>query len=185
MIRSTTKQLALVLAILGGFGGLTGCGSGSEAPEGPTFDTSTIDACVLFPVREALSYGEGSVSTMSSTLEDASDRNPMVCSYNAGTSSKPRLFKLEIRAAASAKAADRQIEASRNFLKRLTNGEIQDVPGLGQKALWAGGELQQLQVQEGNLILVATAQTVNAPRSLYIAKLIAKNALARLPPKTE
>ncbi|MES1210737.1 MAG: hypothetical protein ABUL63_00255 [Acidobacteriota bacterium] len=140
---------------------------------------------MLFPVQEALTYGDGSVSTMSSTLEDASDRNPMVCSYNAGTSSKPRLFKLEIRAVASAKAAARQIEASRDFLKRLTNGEVQEVPGLGQKALWAGGELQQLQVLEGNLILVATAQTANAPKSLYIAKLIAKNALDRLQPKAQ
>lgn len=183
MIRSTTKHMALVLATLGGLSGLMGCGS--EVPEGPTFDTSTIQACLLFPVQEALSYGNGSVSTMSSTLEDASDRNPMVCSYNAGNSEHPRLLKLEIRAAASAKAAARQIESSRDFLSRLTHGEIQEVPGLGQKALWAGGDLQQLQVLEGNLILVATAQTNNAPKSLYIAKLIAKNALDRLMPKTQ
>ncbi len=157
------------------------CGSDSDAPKGPTFDTAELDACQLFPLNEALGYVGGSVSTMSSTLEDIGARNPMVCSYNAGNTSHPRIFKLEVRAARSPRAAAGQMESSRDFLKRLAGGEIQEVPGLGDGAVWAGGDLHQLNVLRGNLILLITAQTNNAPKSLYIAKLIAQRALARLP----
>ena len=102
MTLSKTTFPALVLAGL-----LVACGSGSDAPAGPTFDTSEIDACQLFPVNEALGYAGGSVSTMSSTLEDIGARNPMVCSYNAGNTSHPRIFKLEVRAAKSPRSLRR------------------------------------------------------------------------------
>lgn len=167
---------ALILATA-----LTACGSGSDAPKGPTFDTAEIDACQLFPVNEALGYAGGSVSTMSSTLEDIGARNTLVCSYNAGSTSRPKILKLEIRSANSPKAAARQMDASRDFLKRLAGGEIQEVPGLGDGAVWAGGDLHQLNVLRGNLMFLITAQTDNAPKSLYIAKLIAQKALSRLP----
>jgi hypothetical protein len=163
---------ALMLAGL-----LIACGSGSDEPKGPTFDTADIDACQLFPVNEALGYAGGSVSTMS-----IGARNPLVCSYNAGSTSRPRILKLEVRSAASPKAAARQMEASRDFLKHLAGGEIQEVPGVGEKAVWAGGDLHQLNVLHGNLMFLITAQTNNAPKSLYIAKLIAQRALSRLPP---
>lgn len=176
---SKTTFPALVLAVLLALG-LVACGS--DAPAGPTFDTAEIDACQLFPVNEALGYAGGSVSTMSSTLEDIGARNPLVCSYNAGSTSRPRLFKLEVRSANSPKAAARQMDASRDFLRRLAGGEIQEVPGLGDSAVWAGGDLHQLNVLRGNLMFLITAQTDNAPKSLYIAKLIAQKALSRLPP---
>lgn len=171
---------AVVLAVLLATG-LAACGPGSDKPSGPTFDTAEIDACQLFPVNEALGYAGGSVSSMSSTLEDIGARNPMVCSYNAGSASRPRILKLEIRPAASPRAAAGQMDASRDFLKRLAGGEIQEVPGLGDGAVWAGGDLHQLNVLRGNLMLLITAQTDNAPKSLYIAKLIAQRALSRLP----
>lgn len=173
---SKTTFPALVLAGL-----LAACGSGSDAPAGPTFDTAEIDACQLFPVNEALGYAGGSVSSMSSTLEDIGARNPLVCSYNAGSTSRPRILKLEVRAARSPKTAASQMDASRDFLKRLAGGEIQEVPGLGDGAVWAGGDLHQLNVLRGNLMFLITAQTDNAPKSLYIAKLIAQRALSRLP----
>lgn len=177
---SKTTFPALVLAVVLVMG-LVACGSGSDAPAGPTFDTAEIDACQLFPPNEALGYAGGSVSSMSSTLEDIGARNPLVCSYNAGSTSRPRILKLEIRAARSPKAAARQMDASRDFLKRLAGGEIQEVPGIGEGAVWAGGDLHQLNVLRGNLMFLITAQTDNAPKSLYIAKLIAQRALDRLP----
>jgi hypothetical protein len=169
---------ALILAALMA----AGCDSGSDAPAGPTFDAASLDACVLFPLQEALAYAKGSVSTMSSTLEDGGSRNPRICSYNAGNTDHPRLLKIEVRAAESPRAAARQMESSRDFLERLAGGEIQEVPGLGDRALWAGGNLHQLNVLHGNLMLIVTAQTDNAPKSLYIAKLIAQRALSRLQP---
>ncbi len=168
---------ALVLAAV-----LAACGSGPKTPEGPIFDASTIDACQLFPLEEALGYAGGSVSTMSSMLEDNGSRDKLVCGYNAGSASRPRLLKIEVRPAASPHAAAGQMEASRGFLKRLAGGEIQEVPGLGERAIFAGGDLHQLNVLHGNLVLLITAQTNNTPKSLYIAKLIAQKALSRLEP---
>lgn len=178
LLKTTFPALVLAVSLVAG---LTACGSGSDAPEGPTFDASAIDACQLFPVNEALGYAGGSVSTMSSTLEDIGARNPLVCSYNAGSTSRPRLLKLEVRPAASPRAAARQMDSSRDFLKRLAGGEFQEVPGLGDGAVWAGGSLHQLNVLRGNLVFMITAQTDNAPKSLYIAKMIAQKALSRLP----
>jgi hypothetical protein len=164
---------------------LSACDQGPEPPAGPTFDASSINACKLFPLTEAMGYAGGSVSTMSSMLEDENgNRNPRVCAYNAGNPSQPRILKIEVRPASSPRAAARQMEASRDFLKRLAGGETQEVPGLGDKAVWAGGDLHQLNVLRGNLLLIITAQTDNAPKSLYIAKLIAQKALSRLPQET-
>lgn len=160
---------------------LTACGGGTETPAGSTFDPATLNACELFTVEDALSFAGGPVSAMRSTLDEASvSPNPLVCSFNAGTREQPRPFGLEIRPATSAKAAARRLESSRGFLKRLSGGEIQEVPGVGDKAMFAGGELHQLHVLRGNLVLVISAKTDNPPKSLYVSKLIAQRVLERL-----
>lgn len=167
---------------------VSACGGGSDSADsgaaaGPTFDPATLQACQLFTVEDAIGFNGGKrVATMSSTLEEASGGNHLVCTYNAGTRARPRLLGLDIRPAKSPRAAARQLESSRGFLKRLAGGEIQEVPGIGDKAVWAGGDIQQLHVLRGNLVLVISAQTDNAPRSLYIAKVAAKRVLERLEP---
>ena len=167
---------ALLLAIL-----FAGCGGDSETPAGPAFDPAALNACELFTVRDALSFAGGPVSAMRSTLDDASvSPNPLVCSFNAGSRAQPRLFGLEIRPAASPSAAAQRLESGRAFLKRLSGGEIKEVPGVGDKAIFAGGELHQLHVLRGNLVLVISAKTDNPPKSLYTAKLIAQRVLERL-----
>lgn len=171
---------ALLLAVLAACGGADS-GDSPENAEGPAIDPATLQACQLFTVEDALSLNGGKrVSTMASTLEEATTRNNLVCTYNAGSRARPRLIGLDIRPAKSAKAAARQLENSRSFLKRLAGGEIQEVPGVGDKAVWAGGELHQLHVLHGNLLLVISAQTDNPARSLYIAKLGARRVLQRL-----
>lgn len=168
---------ALTLAIL------AACG-GADGPAGPTIDPATLNACELFTVGDALQLNGGrSVAPRSSTFDDASrTANPMACSFNttAATPDQPRVMGLEIRPAKSAQAAQRTLESSRTMLKRLSGGEVQEVPGLGEKAIFAGGALHQLHVLKGNLVLVITAQTDNQPKSLYVAKLIAQRVLQRL-----
>lgn len=177
--------IALIAPMVGACGG-SDSGETTEAAEGPTFDAATLQACQLFTVEDAIGFNGGKrVSTMSSTLEEASGGNHLVCTYNAGTRARPRLLGLDIRPAKSPRAAARQLEGSRGFLTRLAGGEIQEVPGTGDKAVWAGGDIQQLHVLRGNLVLVISAQTDNAPRSLYIAKLAAKRVLQRLEPAQE
>jgi len=167
----------ILLAIL-----LAACGSGSDAPEGPVIDPATLNACELFTVGDALQFNERRpVSPMSSTFDDASTSgNPLTCSFNTGTSDQPRVLGLEIRPARNPKAAERTMESSRSMLKHLSGGEIQEVPNLGDKAMFAGGDLHQLYVLKGNLVLMITAQTDNPAKSLYVAKLIAQRVLERL-----
>jgi hypothetical protein len=169
---------------------LAACGGGSEAPENPenpentAIDPASLNACELFTVQDALQFNGGrSVAPRSSTFDDASrSGNPLTCSFNTAVSTpdQPQVLGLEIKPARSPEAAARNLESSRTVLKRLTGGEIQEVPNLGEKALFAGGTLNQLHVLKGNLVLVITAQTDNQPRSLYLAKLIAQRVLGRL-----
>lgn len=177
----TTKSTfpVLALAML-----LAACGSGSDsdAPEGPAIDPATLNACELFTVGDALQFNERRpVSPMSSTFDDASaSGNPLTCSFNTGTADQPRVLGLEIRPTRTPEAAARNMESSRAMLKRLSGGEIQEVPNLGDKAMFTGGDLHQLYVLKSNLVLVITAQTDNPSKSIYLAKLIAQRVLERL-----
>ena len=172
---------ALMLALL-----LTACGGdeGSDAPEGASFDPASLNACELFTVADALQFnGRQPVAPRSSTFDDAArSGNALTCSFNTAvaTPDQPKVLGLEIRPARDARAAARNMESSRSMLKRLSGGEIQEVPNLGEKAMFAGGTLHQLHVLKGNLVLVITAQTDNPARSLYVAKLIAERVVQRL-----
>lgn len=165
---------------------LAACGGSTpeDTPEGATIDPATLNACELFTVQDALQLNGGRpVAPRSSTFDDAArSGNALTCSFNTAVSTpdQPQVLGLEIKPARSAEAAARTMESSRAMLKRLTGGEIQEVPGLGEKAIFAGGTLSQLHVLKDNLVLVVTAQTDNQPRSLYLAKLIAQRVLQRL-----
>lgn len=174
---------ALTLALL-----LAACGGGSDAPdgapEGAAFDPASLNACELFTVQDALQFNGGqAVAPRSSTFDDAArSGSALTCSFNTAVSTpdQPKVLGLEIKPARSPEAASRNLESSRTMLKRLTGGEIQEVPGIGEKAIFVGGTLNQMHVLKGNLVLVVTAQTDNQPRSLYIAKLIAQRVIQRL-----
>ena len=182
MTPSKSTFPALILAAL-----LAACGGGDaleDAPQGAMIDPASLNACELFTVQDALQFNGGRpVAPRSSTFDDASrSGNPLTCSFNTAvaTPDQPQVLGLEIKPARSPEAAARNMESSRTMLKRLSDGEIQEVPGLGEKAMFTGGTLQQLYVLKGNLVLVITAQTDNQPRSIYIAKLIAQRVLQRL-----
>ena len=176
-MKSTFPILALALI-------LAACDGGSDTPEGAAIDPATLNACELFTVADALQFNGGqAVAPRSSTFDDAArSGSALTCSFNTAvaTPDQPKVLGLEIRPARDARAAARTMESSRTMLKRLSGGEVQEVPGLGEEAMFAGGELQQLHVLKGNLVLVITAQTDNAPKSLYVAKLIAQRVVQRL-----
>ena len=152
---------------------LAACSRGSEAPEGSTIDPASLNACELFTVQDALQLNGGrAVAPRSSTFDDAArSGSSLTCSFNTAVSTpdQPQVLGLEIKPARSPEAAARNLESSRAMLKRLSGGEIQEVPNLGEKAIFVGGTLNQLHVLKGNLVLVITAQTDNQPKSLYVA----------------
>ncbi len=177
-LRHTLPTLVFAAALI------SACGGGEDqAASGPVFPAETLNACALFTPEDAMGLVKKAVSPMSSTLNDAESggsQNPLVCAYNSGRSDAPRVFSLEVRPARSAGEARRRFDSGQSYLKTLGGKELQTVPGLGDEALWVGGTVQQMHVLKDNLHLVITAETENLPKSLYVGKVIAQRALARL-----
>ena len=164
--------LTLISALL-----IVGCrrSPDSDAAAGPALK---IDACQLFTDKDAQAIAGDTLAGMSSTLDEAQGRNPLECIYNAGTLDQPRILSLLIRPHRG--AAKDFLESSRSSLSSMSGGKLQDVPGLGDGALWVGGRLQQLHVATGNLQLIITVHSPDGTDQLPKARQIATIALERL-----
>ncbi len=186
-MKRITYPLAAVLALT-----LGACGGKSEPKVGDTSSpqsTTTpdskanavkIDACELFPADEASAIAGEQVSWMSSTLEDAVGRDPLNCSYNAGTTENPRILSLIVRPAPSPERAARMHKAARSSFETMVRGEIRDLPNLGESAFWAGGNIQQLRVLSGAHELAVTVNLGADQDGAAAAQKIAAQALERL-----
>lgn len=167
---------ALALLASGAF--VTGCGPGEEKP--PALE---IDACQLFPFKEALAAaGEAGIAgTLSSTLEDVIGTGPLQCVYTDGASERPRVLSLQVRPFASRKEAQGVFHSTESRLGQLAGVEPVTVPGLGEKAVWGGGQIGQLHVLHHHLVLVFTSQ--GAPddaTGLASARAVAEKVLPRI-----
>jgi hypothetical protein len=158
---------------------LAGCGEGEEpaADAGP--DDSNLLACTLFTPQDAEAAAGLTVSgTLSSTLNDVQGPNPLQCTYATGSLLEPGILSLEVRPAKNPKRAARLHEAGRDTIERLARGQVEDVPGVGEKAYWAGGQLQQLHVVHGRYLLIITVQP--GKNQLAAAKQIASTVITRM-----
>ena len=167
--RSTTLLMLPLLAVL------VACGR-SEKPVPPL----KVDACTLFTEEDAREVAGDTIAAMASTLDEAVGRDPGQCIYNSGTLEQPRILSLVIRQFPTRESAKRVQEGSHSTLASMSGGQVQDVPGLGEGALWAGGRLQQLHVLHGAVQLVITVQSPDGTDQLKPARAIAERALARL-----
>lgn len=155
---------------------LAGCGSKPES-QAPAI---TVDACTLFTAEEAKAVAGESVAAMSSTLDDAVGRDPGQCIYNSGTLDEPRILSLLLRQHRSPESAKRVLEASRGTFSTMSGGRIQEVPGLGDAALWAGGKIQQLHVLHGATQMIVTVDSPDGADQFASARRVAEKALERL-----
>jgi hypothetical protein len=165
---TTLLMLPLLLA------GLAACRS--EKPVPPL----KVDACTLFTEQDAREVAGDTIAAMASTLDEAVGRDPGQCIYNSGTLEQPRILSLLIRQFPTRESAKRVHENSPSTLASMSGGQVQDVPGLGEGALWVGGRLQQLHVLRGAVHLVITVQSPDGTDQLKPARAIAEKALARL-----
>jgi hypothetical protein len=152
---------------------------GSEA--GKTSDLTVpeqFDACAVLTFEDAHAFAGVPVAGVSSMLDDAVGRSRLECTYNAGTIENPRLLSLLVRPATSARAAARRVESSRSFLRTRAQGDVKEVSGIGDKALWAGGSAQQLHVSKGAVQLIVTMQAGKDP--LGAARKVAEKAFAAM-----
>jgi hypothetical protein len=154
---------------------LAGCG-GAGSKQAPL----NVDACQLFTEQDAQSIAGDTLAAMSSTLDEAKGRNPLECIYNSGSIEQPRILSLLIRPQRSKGAARDFLESSRSALTSMSGGKAQDVPQLGDGALWVGGRIQQLHMVTGNLQLIITAQSPDGTDQLDKARQIAARVLERL-----
>jgi hypothetical protein len=158
---------------------LAACGPGHDPREAHAFRApEKIEACGLFPFQEAQAIANMGVSTLSSTYDDAVGRDTKICTYNAGSVEVPQILGLEVRPAETVRDAERRQEAGRSFLGTLSKGQVQDVAGVGDAALWAGGTVQQLHARKGAVNIVVTIQAGKDP--LAAAKQVAERAFARM-----
>lgn len=156
-----------------------GCGGSPDSK--PADQASTpIDACTLFTYEDAEAIAGVPVDTMASTLDEAVGRAPGQCLYNSGTTDQPRILSLEIRQHRNTKAAQRILTSGRRSFATMTGGKVQDVPGLGDGALWVGGRIQQLHVIVSDRQLMITVQSPDGTDQLPKARQIAMKVLERL-----
>jgi hypothetical protein len=162
-----------------------GCG-GSANPSKETdkadakAEAPKLDACQLFTYEDAEAIAGESLAAMASTLDEAQGRNLGECIYNSGTIEQPRILSLLIRPHRSPESAQRVLEGGRSTFASMTGGQVQDVPGLGDGALWVGGRIQQLHVLRGETELVITVQSADGTDQLENARQLAGKILSRL-----
>lgn len=150
-------------------------GQSGEADSPPA-----LDACTLFTYEDAQAIAGETLAAMSSTLDEAVGRDPGQCIYNSGTLDQPRIISLQIRQHRSPEAAKRLVESSRSTFGTMSGGNVQDVPGLGEGAIWVGGRIQQLHIIRGDRQLIITVQSPDGTDQLPQARQIAEKVLGRL-----
>lgn len=179
-MRSARRIRSLVLS-LAVAAGLAGCGpSGGKAPLAAAGPARKIDPCALLTHADAQAALGGPVGqlAMTSVLDDArnSSGDPAQCGY--GLEDDPsRSVRLEVRPMADAGRARGVLESTRSV---LAAAGVQDVPGLGDGAFWAGGAIHQLHLRKGSIEIVVTSDPGPGKDALAAAKSVAGKALARL-----
>jgi hypothetical protein len=171
-IRRLSVASLLAAALLGG-----GCGSQTDSKPGEP--TAKVDACQLFTYEDAQTVAGETLASMSSTLDEAVGRSPLQCIYNSGSLDQPRILSLLIREHRNPDAAKRLQESSRSSLSSMSGGKVQDVPGLGEGAVWVGGRIQQLHVLSGSRQFIITVQSPDGTDQLALARDIANRVLAK------
>lgn len=186
MTQSLSRRLRIPSFLLAAMTAMAlGCG-GSADPSKETGKADAnakppqLDACQLFTYDDARAIAGESLAAMASTLDEARGRDPGQCIYNSGTIEEPRILSLLIRQHRSPESAQRVLKSSRSTFSTMSGGKVQDVPGLGDGALWVGARIQQLHVLRGDTVLVITVQSADGTDQLQNARQLAGKILSRL-----
>ena len=188
MTQSLSLRLRIPSFLLAAMTAITlGCGSSADssketdkAKADANAETPQLDACQLFTYEDARALAGESLAGMVSTLDEARGRDPGQCIYNSGTIEEPRILSLLIRHHRSPKAAKGVLESGRSTFSAISGGKVQDVPDLGDGALWVGGRIQQLHVLRGEAELVITLQSADGTDQIQNARQLAEKILSRL-----
>ena len=182
MTQSLSRRLRIPSFLLAAMTAIAlGCGGSADTDKANAKAKPTQhDACELFTYEDARAIAGESLAAMASTLDEAQGRNPGECIYNAGTIEQPRILGLLIRHHRSPESAQSVLKSGRSTFSAISGGKVQDVPGLGDGALWVGGRIQQLHVLRGETELVITLQGADGTDQVQNARQLAGKILSRL-----
>jgi len=155
------------------------CGPAAKVSERPP-----INACELLTLDEADPNGANVLAPVGNAVDQSVGTEIAKCAY--GTADLPvRVVSLEVRRFRDAGAAQSAQRAARGMLRGLAGEEPRAEEGVGDDAAWAGGRLDQLHAQAGDLRLIVSIEVGDEATREARAKEIAVRALARLaaPPK--
>jgi hypothetical protein len=172
-MRSLRPSLArLALAPL-----LVAVACGAPAPPLPK-----VDACVLLPKEDAEAVtGVPMVATFGSARGGGEKTDPGECVYASSGKKNLRRLGLSVQAFESHEEATHIFDLTTAQLPSFAGQAPQEVPGLADRALWAGGQLNKLFILRGRYRLIVGSMATDNDTSLAAAKNAATRALARLP----
>jgi hypothetical protein len=152
--------MACRLAILTSLGlalaALAACGSPPGAPNASR-PLPPLDACALLLAEDADPGGVYGLLRVRAPIELTVGQDAAKCSF--GTPEPPiMVVSLEVRRLDSAATARKQQKGSEPMLPKLSGVPVEVVEGIGDRAVWAGGRLDQLQVVVADLRLIVTVE---------------------------
>ena len=179
--RRRFDRRAIAWAVGGGIATLLTAVTFYWDPQGPDpyEGLPPINACALMQLEDADPGGALSLTQVKAAVEQSVGHEVAKCSY--GTPEPPiRLIGLEVRRFPSVAAAKSAQDTSEAVLRRLVAGEARAVPAVGDRALWAGGRLGQLQVRADRVRLIVTIEVGDEKDREARAAAIATRAIERL-----
>ncbi len=168
--RRRLPRLALLPLLLA-----AACGSPPPLPK--------VDACALLTKDDAQAItGVPMVAALgANALTGGQKTDPGECVYTAVKKDDQRRLGLSIQAFADREEAAHVFELTANALPGFGGQPPQPVPGLADRALWSGGQLNKLYVLRGRFRLIVGSMAVENDVALAAAKAATTRVLARLP----
>jgi len=179
-----TARYRLALFLLVALLSLVGCGNSGGTDTGiiinkpriaqPETPAKAVSACSLLTQEEAAAIlGEPVEKPANSTTGGTvSNCNWMTSSF--------QMIGILVRLASTPEEAETVRNQAHQQSKSLSGVDPEDIPGLGENAYWAGGNINQLNVFKGKYWLIITASKGNGSENLTLAKAVAEKALPRL-----
>jgi len=171
---------AVLLALGLGFATCGGSSSSTESEKAPApvlkqqEEPKVVSACSLLTAEEAAAILGEPVEKPSESATGSTVSN---CNWMTGSSTSVGIL---LRRASSKAEAERVYQQAHQQSKSVSGVDPEDISGLGDKAYWAGGHINQLNVFKGNYWLIIMANKGNGADSLAAAKAVAGKALAKL-----
>lgn len=168
-----TAQAALTAFLVGACGGEADQPETAATPRTAT-TAATQDACALLPASEVTAVIGETVRDSLAMRMAGGDGAVQLSQCNYATASNPAAVSLMLRRSAAGDTGQAALQSIRESIAQV-GVTVEDVPGLGEGAIWGGNQLHVI-TNKGWSIVVSPP----ASGGLAQARALAERALARL-----